>query len=286
MMFSFKFQMVFILVFLLIFAETVFGESSKILSAKKFVIFDATLYKNKPNMANYGIKEMYAISRFWKKCEDKELLPSRHRASDLAKQTSQQYRFAFVNIEHWPLKGDVDAVRNSSAKYEQVLEWVKEAAPDLEIGLYGMFPIRDYWRAIKGSRSDEYRDWQQQNDLLSNLAHSTIDFILPSLYTFYRDQEGWVKYAVANITEARRFNTDKPVYVFLWPQYHESNKIFGLEYLSGDYWRLQLETAYKYADGLVIWGGWDFRNNGQENWDNTAPWWNVTKEFIKKHNIN
>jgi hypothetical protein len=91
------------------------------------------------------------------------------------------------------------------------------------------------------------------------------------LYTFYEDRDGWVKYAVAQISEARRYGGNKPVYVFLWPQYHEPPNA----YLPTDFWRLELETAKQYADGVVIWGG-----SLHETWDNSAPWWIETKKFI------
>ena len=32
-------------------------------------------------------------------------------------------------------------------------------------------PIRDYWRAIKGEGSEEYMEWQAENDKLKLLAN-------------------------------------------------------------------------------------------------------------------
>jgi hypothetical protein len=71
------------------------------------------------------------------------------------------------------------------------------------------------------------------NDHLRGLV-SSLDVSLPSLYTFYDYQPGWVTYAIANIMEARRMNPGKPVFAFLWPQYHDSNKELKGKYIPGD----------------------------------------------------
>ena len=179
-----------------------------------------------------------------------------------------------LDIEHWPLKGSPDSVRDSLTKYMTVLDWFRTAAPGLSVGYYGVPPLRDYWRAIKETSSQERRSWMEENDQLRSLA-GAVNVLFPSLYTFYPDQAGWKKYAIAQIEEARRYGNGKPVYVFLMPTYHDSNRILGGHYLPADYWLLELETAKEYADGIVIWGGWGAK------WDDNAPWWNITKEFMK-----
>jgi hypothetical protein len=76
--------------------------------------------------------------------------------------------------------------------------------------------------------------------------------LFPSVYTFYEDQEGWSKYAVQQIREARRIGGGSPVYIFLWEEYHPSVAKLAGTYLPPDYWRMELELARKYADGVVI----------------------------------
>ena len=73
------------------------------------------------------------------------------------------------------------------------------------------------------------------------------------------------------------------VYVFLWPQYHDSNPSLKGAFLPADYWRLQLQMAKQYADGIVIWGGWG--SNGPIKWDENAVWWKVTKDLCKNRDI-
>ena len=181
---------------------------------------------------------------------------------------------AVIDIEHWPTRGKSGPVAEGLAKYRAVLGWFHGEVPTLRVGYYGVPPIRDYWRAIKGPSSAEYAAWQAENDRLAPLAKD-VDALFPSLYTFYSDRNGWVKYAIAQIKEARRYGTGKPVYAFLMPTYHNSNKILGGRFIEPEYWKLQLETILRHADGIVIWGG------PKTEWDEDAPWWRVTKQFLR-----
>jgi len=251
-------------------------------SPKPFLVFDGTLYSDKPDLSAYGIRPItlaYAgkFGPDWHKHADR--LPDLPAVQTVAREAQQKGYVVVLDIEHWPLKGSPDSVRDSLTKYMTVLDWFRAAAPGLSVGYYGAPPIRDYWRAIKDTSNQERQSWMEENDQLRSLA-SAVDVLFPSLYTFYPDQAGWKKYAIAQIEEARRYGNGKPVYVFLWPQYHESNRILGGRYLPADYWLLELETAKEFADGIVIWGGWG-SNNRAAKWDENAAWWNITKEFMK-----
>ncbi len=114
------------------------------------------------------------------------------------------------------------------------------------------------------------------DDELRPLARK-VDILFPSLYTYYDDVEGWRTYARITLEEARRFG--KPVYAFLWPEFHDSNEKLKGHYLPVDFWRMEMELCYELADGIVIWGGW------QQTWDDHAPWWIETKAFLAEHGM-
>lgn len=260
------------------------GQTQTTSSPKLFPVFDATLYSKKPDLSAYGISPITVVyaQQFgpqWFKQID--LLPSSESVTSVAREAKLKGGPVVIDIEHWPLKGSPGIVQESLRKYMTVLQWFRGTAPDTSPGYYGAPPIRDYWRAIKSGASQEYLSWQDDNDKIRPLADA-VDIFYPSLYTFYPDQEGWKKYAIAQIEEARRYGAGKSIYVFLWPQYHESNRILGGRYLPEDYWQLELETAKQYADGIVIWGGWDLKSNRPSRWDENAAWWKVTKEFMKR----
>lgn len=258
------------------------GDAQPLSDSKQFVVFDGLLYADKPDFAQYGIQSISIIyagqfGKDWIKTPAR--LPEKDAVGQVARQAKARGGHAVIDIEHWPLHGDDQEVGRSIQKFITVLNWFKEAAPGLTVGFYGAPPIRDYWRAAKGPASKEWGAWKHENDALRSLADA-VDTLYPSLYTFYSDQEGWVRFARAQIEEARRYGKGKPVYVFLWPQYHDSNRTLAGTYLPVDYWRLELETARQYADGIILWGGWG-SNNRPAKWDDEAAWWKVTREFIQ-----
>jgi len=252
-------------------------------STKPFFVFDGTLYSNKPDLSVYGIQPIKIVygqqfGHDWFKQTD--LLPPIETVQTVARQAQQKGAPVVIDIEHWPLKGDPGVVETSLTKYLTVLKWFHDAAPGLPLGYYAEPPLREYSRAIKLPSSQEYRFWMSQNDHIRPLADA-VDSLYPSLYTWYEDRAGWRKFAIAQIEEARRIGNGKPVYVFLWPQYHDSNLKLGGHNLPEDYWLLELETAKQYADGIVIWGGWDLKMHRPMIWDDSASWWKITKEFMK-----
>lgn len=249
---------------------------------KPFMVFDATFYSHKPDLKSYGLRPItlaYAGSfgPDWNQSPDR--LPDLQAVQAVARNAQQDGHPVVLDIEHWPLEGTSSLVQSSLSKYLQVLIWFRETAPNLPLGYYGAPPIRDYWRSTKDIASAERASWMMANDQTRSLGKA-VDALYPSLYTFYPDQVGWKAYAIAQIEEARRLGEGKPIYVFLWPQYHESNSTLGGSYLPADYWRLELETARQYADGIVIWGGLG-SDNRPANWDENAAWWKVTKGFME-----
>ena len=246
---------------------------------KPFVVFDATLYQDKPNLWTYNICPLSIAYewRFWPDASSSQSLPAEDVVRTLAREHRGVTHPLVIDIERWPLKGNPADVQSTVSRFSSVLSWVRSEISGVRIGLYGTVPLPDYFRAIRDPLSAEYRSWQRDNDRLEAIV-SQVDALFPSIYTFYPDRQGWVVYAVAQIREARRKANGKPVYAFLWPQYHESNLLLSHRPLDPAYWELQLKTVYDHADGVVIWGGWG--DKGPESWDEAAPWWQATKRFL------
>lgn len=244
---------------------------------RSFVFFDGMLYKNKPSLAAYHIRPITILyeSRLFVANQPPAAAPPEAIVRSLAYELRASPDPVILDIERWPLKGDGTTVQSTVAKFLSVLSWGKDEAPSVLFGVYGTVPVPDYWRAIRDPASVEYRSWQQDNDRLEGIS-SRVDALFPSIYTFYQDRQGWVTYAIAQIAEAKRKAKGKPVYAFLMPRYHESNLLLGGSLLAQDYWELELNTVYQYADGVVIWGGWG------DTWNEEAPWWQVTKRFLNR----
>lgn len=248
---------------------------------RPFIVFDATLYKNKPSFNGSPIRPIKLLyeSRLFIRNQPHASLPAQDTVRSVAKELRGGPDWVIIDIERWPLKGDPQTVKENVGKLLAILSRIKDETPDIQVGAYGTVPLPDYWRAIRGPGSKEYLAWQQDNDRLDEMA-AQLNALYPTLYTYYPDRQGWVRYAVAQLTEAKRKANGKPVYAFLWPQYHDSNKKLRLQPLEPEYWELQLNTVRQHADGLVIWGGWG--EKGPESWNEEAPWWQVTKRFLKQ----
>lgn len=250
----------------------------------RFKVFDGTLYEGKPNLAEYGMVpiDILYVSRFWPDAhlsQAMKRLPDEKRVRLVGRAAAAKGQPVVVDIEHWSLRGSDAQVKVNLAKYVTVLQWLRDEASRLSLGYFGRLPMTAYGWALDDTHSRNYRRWQRENGRRGALA-PFVDAIYPPLYTYSSNREDWVRYARANLREAHRYG--KPVYAFLWPQYAERNTVLGLQYLPAEFWRLQLETVRRYADGVVIWGGWDSHRNRPAAWDEAASWWSVTKAFLDK----
>lgn len=245
-----------------------------------FAIFDATQYRGKPDLTAYGIRPLPVVYGhfFWEDRKVKDDLPDKEFVKRLLSKASYQADIICLDVEHWKISAGSDNWASIS-KYIALLETARAVLPQSAIGYYGMPPKRDYFASIAGPQSKDFKAWERLNSNLTNLARH-VDILFPSLYTFYRKPAEWERYAVNTIQACQRYG--KPIYPFLWPQYHESNRRYGLDYIEPDFWRRQLETVARHAHGVVIWGGWDFAHQCPATWDEEAGWWQATKAFIQK----
>jgi hypothetical protein len=245
----------------------------------QFPVFDATSFAQKPDLTEYGLQRLPVVypAYMWDSKEQsvQTNLPDRNRVKAFALLAAQSSNILVIDIEQWPLVGDPVTVAASIMKLQTVIQWFKSPVPSIKVGFYGFPPLRDHWDSTQGEDTPRYKSWQTRNDGLAPIAQLA-DVLFPSFYTFYEDRGGWSKYAIAEIGEARRYSGGKPVYVFLWPQYEASGKLANT-FLPADFWRTQLETASKYAGGIVIWCCSD-----RQTWDDRAPWWLETQRFIKQ----
>ncbi|RWM80803.1 MAG: hypothetical protein EOR81_07450 [Mesorhizobium sp.] len=185
-------------------------------------------------------------------------------------------QYLAIDIENWPLEGPDQA--SSMAKYQKTLSAFRKADPSVKLGLYAVLPIRDHWRAIGHQGAAALGDWKQQNTSIASSLVPYVDVLFPSLYTFYGDKDAWIAYAQANIGEARRIAPEKPVYCFLWPQFHKT-----LAFLPGEFWYAQLKTCRRLADGIVIWGTMrGGPSDGPADWNEKAEWWQATLKFLRE----
>lgn len=246
-----------------------------------FRVFNGMSFAGQPDLSRYGFEPIHIIDRgVWRNEDDHRGPPDPQLVRQVLGRLPDDGGPVVIDFEDIdPAGSNAQTTAIAVRRLVEVEDAFRTAAPGRRFGFYSTLPGRDYWRAIRGAGTAEYRAWQTENNRLAALERHT-DLLFPSLYTFYANPAGWQAYARAQICEARRLSS-KPVYVFLWFEYHPSAREAG-QFLPARFWRLQLETARRYADGVVIWGGYNLQARGPRTWDANAPWWRETLAFMAR----
>jgi len=241
---------------------------------KPFLFMEAVESRKAPaSLESYGLKHLPVVNprkdlEF--EGDNKANMVARQSIERVARQVGSA-DMVCIDIESWPTCNTCSKRARSLDRYIQVLDWFRAVNPAPKLGFFGRPPKHDYYQALKPVESSEYRDWQKHNDFYKPLGEQ-VDVIFPSLYARYDDFEGWVKHAVANLKEARKYG--KPVYAFITPYFIQSDKPYRKQPLDPAFWQVQLETVYQHADGLIIWTG------PLKVWREDDPWWKLTKAFL------
>ncbi|MGH9957480.1 MAG: hypothetical protein ACREBC_10180 [Pyrinomonadaceae bacterium] len=258
-------------------------------SALAFDVYVETFFENQPDFAKYGAKDgrthlgmIYEGSMFGKG-SDRKLLPSKSKTLSHIKNYYKNFAGLFaIDIERWGLTGSDDKVLANMQKYLTVLGWINEAMPKATVGYYGVVPIAGYSATQVSETHERFKDWQARNDRIVALGKA-VEATFPGLYPVNPNREGWVKWAIGTIKEARRIAPGKNVYPFINPRYHSRAKdhyVIDISFdpVPYDYFLLQLETLKQYADGVVIWDG------SRRPWNANEPWWQATLKFLGSNN--
>jgi hypothetical protein len=235
-----------------------------------FVVFDGLLYAGKPDLRPQRLVPIVWVGDLWGPGVSMDTVDE-ERVRAVFNRSRNAAGYYYLDIENWPLQS-VSATkrRENAAKLARVIDIARQAAPAAHLGFYGILPGITYWPLLR--HDDAYRQWLAVNREMAPLA-SLVDAVFPSLYTFYDDLDGWRIYARQTLIEARRYG--KPVYAFLWPEFHDSSRALRGHEISREYWRAELDLCAELADGVVLWGGW------RRRWNENAPWWQETLAFMR-----
>src|SRR5262245_34742471 len=253
-------------------------------SASAFTVYDELFFLNQPDLAQYGLKRNKIFY-------ESDLFPpgQRSQPDEAAVRAAARRLVASgypfnepvqldIELWEWDTHYATDAVATDAMnKLIQIIRWFRNEAPQYtKVGYYAAGPNRQYWPAQDpAASSPAFVKWQASNDFLFPLIAEE-GALYPSLYTFYNDRAGWVKYAKANIAEAKRIGGGKPIYPYIWPRYHEAGDM-GHIYIDYDFWKLQLQTIKEAGvAGVIIWGGWNAIGGYKEQWTGDWPWWQAT----------
>lgn len=253
---------------------TVAQPKSTVAQPKSFVITQFLYYDGKPNFAKYGIKPMFPLGNpqdYWVKPLNTEDSPDEQKTRAIAR-TGQSDAFYYVDIEHLSF----EKIAVDVEKMAQIGRWVRSERPDLKFGFYGNPPFTSPW--------NRPASWKEANSKLHPIVQN-VDFVMPDLYTVHTDPQRWLAQARETIAEAKQYK--KPIYAFIMPFYHPgAGKELTNKPISGEYWRLQLETLYQSIDGIVIWAwapGTTWKSIASETDPNN--WWYQTLDFMKQKRL-
>jgi hypothetical protein len=87
---------------------------------------------------------------------------------------------------------------------------------------YYMLPVDSYW-AFNGDAAALSGTRATVDKFVASGFGAAVDFIALSHYTFYDDRPGWLNHIRGAIALMREKFPTKPVYVFLWPRWHDSS---------------------------------------------------------------
>lgn len=284
-------------IILIVFVLGVYNSNAQ--RSKQFVIYNAIAYKNTPNLSARGLHKLIMIYRSdlvsldsvqSKLAGSQRFLPDEAKIKTAALNALKTPQVPVcLDIEAWGFKNDTDG-EASREKYLQVVNIFRKYNKQNPIGFYGLNPYADnilpyLWS--NGKNAMFKQRWLNVNNLLLPVANA-INISFPSFYTLRKDDTSSFRKMVQMQSQLiKQQKRDIPVYGFLWPQYHPSSGMAN-QFIDDQTWKFELETLYKYCDGIVIWGTpyiYDNKKLVYMNWDENANWWKVTQQFITAHQI-
>ena len=134
--------------------------------------------------------------------------------------------------------------------------WRENLPKGTPLGYYAMFPYRDYW---------SYQDpknqviWNDCTAVSIKMMKEHLDFVAPSLYTLNNNHSEWMKFAKANIDQAKKF--DLPVYCYLWPRYYvPSKEVYAGKLMPYKDFMEQMQFCLDQGCNVILWdnqGVWE-----------------------------
>lgn len=229
----------------------------------KFQFFDSLLYADKPDLGlplvlttgDISGLDVFNLSRYVLIVPDLE-------------QTSRDLNVGW----HWDVRdaGQHNLVMSCDAARD-IFSHVRDICPGVKLGCYGIDGLEDnYWTP---NRDNPVALLRLRMALACTYRRilPQLDCVTPSLYAFYYDLDGWERAARFAITEARKWGL--PVYPFIWPDFHDSSTLAGME-IPTLMWERILNVLTDCADGAILWGGW------KKSWNKHSAWWQITKRYL------
>jgi hypothetical protein len=229
--------------------------------ARLFPVYDNMFFVGKPDTRPVGLIPSNIIYEgyIWPHDLNYGVLPTRAAFDAVVAAHSANPGPVVLDIERLPLKGDPATIQQHLRVLATLADWTRAAVHGKLVGFYGGNTLTNVA--------------PQNQDYARNLA-GHVDAFFPPMYAFDTNRTAWAQRAGKEAAEARSYGAHKPVYFYMWPQYHDGTPL-QFQWIDAGYWRFQLTTAYNDADGIVLWGP------GRFDWDDSSGWWAATVPFVR-----
>ena len=239
---------------------------------KDFKIFNALLFKDTPELTEYGFSEINLIY------EDGVISTNYHKKKgefdwrfvDYKKVLNQSNKSKLnpsvptcLDVEYWGhLLYNSKSKKDAEAVFFELISLYRANDPKSLVSVF-------HYGAI------------------SERMYNSSNVVYPCYYTHSTNRKEWIAMVKNGIAKIKKRNKDMPIYVFIWPQYNPIplKHDLGYKFVEADFWRLQLETLYTLSDGVVIWSHYRDENGNDIYFDKEIPWFKETLKFIEKYNI-
>ncbi|WP_313380629.1 hypothetical protein [Proteiniphilum saccharofermentans] len=252
----------------LLFLTTITATAQK----KDFKVFNALLFKDTPDLAEYGFSKINMIY------EDGVISTNYHK-----KKGDFSWRFVdFQKIQKQSLKSK----KNSNIPTVLDVEYwghllynskTKKEAEDVFLQLIQLYRTIDTASLVSVFHYGA----------ISENIYNASNVVYPCYYTHGTDRNEWVSMVKNGISSIKKNKNKMPIYVFIWPQYNPipSKHNLGYKFVEADFWKLQLETLYPLCDGIIIWSHYHDENGKDIHFDDNMAWFQETVKFMKKYRI-
>ena len=257
--------------------------------------FQGLLHTGRPSdtefRVRWGLKPLPITTRvMYDGWSDGNQLPPEIWYDNVAAALDPPDGWVLIDHEMWPTTTQAERLL-TAGMFATVFQEMKSRRPDLKFGFYSYAPRRDLFNAIKAIDHADYLAWQATNDDMAEMA-ACVDGFFPSIYYFYdtvtngAEYISWAPlYYERNILEARRIrdlygDKERPVYPYIWYMRQDGSKL-----LDSVTWEQMIDSANTFADGYVLWGGWDVGDGAATTWladARDAAWWHTLKTRLPR----
>lgn len=256
--------------------------SANLPTSHKFIFFNLVRYKNTPaNLMPY----LYPI----KIANEKMLLnpdgsPNENAIKSFAYTCGGNHPVT-LDLETWPYSPG-SALTQTIRDFITAVNDFKSVNNTSPVGFYGVPPKQAYqWKNIDPVNNPSgYSTWLNVSNALEPVAEKT-DLFQPSFYAYNPDTTAWRKMVDTTLAAIQRYNQNKPIYAYIWPQYHDNSVPYSLQFMDTAIWHFELEVLYDRTNGCIIWTSNKSSDGNIISWDPDMLWWQTTKSFMVEKKI-